>query len=116
MTTYRILLVITAACSALITAFIINPADSNQVFEPAQIIFPPASIQAPETTDNDFIENAEPLTLAIKVCFQNKCEYLARPEMKNILTHEDESLVKAEQYQTSVPFQLPQQGVPIIEM
>ena len=116
MTTYRILLVITAACSALITAFFINPADSNRVFEPAQIIFPPALIQAPETSDNDIIENAEPLTLAIKVCFQNKCEYLAQSEMQNILTRDGESMVEREQYQTTVPFQLPQQGVPIIEM
>ena len=116
MTTYRILLVITAACSALITSFFINPADSNRGFEPAQIIFPPASIQAPETSDNEVIENADPPTLAIKVCFQDKCEYLAQSEMQHILTREGESMAESEQYQTTVPFQLPQQGVPIIEM
>jgi hypothetical protein len=36
--------------------------------------------------------------------------------MQNILTREGESMAESEQYQTTVPFQLPQQGVPIIEM
>lgn len=116
MTTYRFLLVITAACSAFITATLFKPIDSNRLVGPAQIIFPPALIEAPETSGNDVIRNDESLTLAVKVCFQNKCKYLSQPEMQTILTREGESMVEREQYQTTVPFQLPQQGVPIIEM
>lgn len=116
MTTYRVLLVITAACSALITAAIINPADSNGYVEPVQLLLPPALMQASNTSDNEVIENAAPLTLAIKVCTHNRCEYLTKSDMENFLIVESESAIGSKQYQTTVPFQLPQRGVPVIEM
>lgn len=116
MTTYRVLLVITAACSALITAVLINPANSNGYIEPVQNFLPPALMQAPDTSDNEVIENAEPLTLALKICTRFKCEYLDLSDTENYLIVENESPSESSQYQTTVPLQLPQRGVPIIEM
>lgn len=116
MTTYRILLVITAVCSALITAVFINPTNSNGFIEPVQILLPSTLIQTPDTSDNEVIEIKEPLTLAIKICTDNKCEDLVISDKENFLIVENNSGIKNQQFHRAVPFQLPQRGVPIIEM
>jgi len=114
MITYRILLVITAACSALITAVFINPANSNGLPEPIQFLNP----HTPYTLDDERNQVADPLTLAIRICTANSCEDIALnpAELQHFLATQNEDGMQSRQFQRTVPFQLPQQGVPIIEM
>ncbi|MCL5975289.1 MAG: hypothetical protein M1270_05605 [Gammaproteobacteria bacterium] len=60
----------------------------------------------------------EPLTMAIRICTTNGCEYIALSpaEARNLLTTENNSASQNDKYQLTVPLQLPQHGVPIIEM
>lgn len=114
MTTYRILLVITAATSALITALLINHVNSKSFVDPVRNFMPPLLMQAPVRSNYEIIENADPLTLALKICTQTSCEYIILSEKEYLFT--SETGTEDKHYQTSVPFHLPQQGVPIIEM
>lgn len=114
MTTYRILLVITAVSSALITALFINPVNSNSFVDPLQNVMSRLLMQAPERSNNQVIENVDPLTLAMRVCTQTHCEDLSLAEMEYLSG--TRAGTENKHYQTSVPFHLPQQGVPIIEM
>ncbi|MDO8827132.1 hypothetical protein [Methylophaga sp.] len=61
---------------------------------------------------------AEPLTMAIRICTANSCEYIAlsQTEAQNLLSTENESTSQSDEYQITVPLQLPQRGVPVIEM
>lgn len=118
MTTYRLLLVLTAACSALFTTFLIYPVNSNGLTEPMQNQTPPVWMHMDHSTVTQRQDITEPLTIAIRICTANGCEYIAlnTAEAQNLLTTENESVANSDQYQITVPMQLPQYGVPIIEM
>ncbi|THK43392.1 hypothetical protein E8Q33_01970 [Methylophaga sp. SB9B] len=118
MTTYRLLLVITAVCSALITALIIYPVNSNSLNVPMQNQAPPVWLQMDNSTVTQRHNIEEPLTMAIRICTANNCEYIALSpaEAQNLLTTENDFASQNDQYQITVPLQLPQYGVPIIEM
>ncbi len=114
MTTYRILLVITAVCSALITAVFINPVNSSGSRQPLQFEIP----HIPYTLDNERNLTADPLTLALRMCTADGCEYIAlsTDDSQHFLSTENEAETQNSDFQRTVPLHLPQRGVPIIEM
>lgn len=118
MTTYRLLLVITAACSALITALLINPVNDESLNRSIQNQAIPPVMQMDNSTVSQPQPHTEPLTMAIRICTANGCEYIAlsSAEAQNLLTTENDSASQNGKYQLTVPLQLPQHGVPIIEM
>lgn len=69
MTICRALLVITAVCSALITATFIQPANTNKLVASTWI-------PTPDRFDNKRIEIVDALTLAAKVCTPHTCEHI----------------------------------------
>lgn len=113
MTTYRLLLVFTAAFSALLTAVFIVPASS--VNQPAdnQRMF--AWDDASNTGPAAPSESTLPSTMTLQICTANGCDYVELSEDR-ILRADGASPSNNDQYHLPVPFQLPQQGVPIIEM
>lgn len=113
MTTYRLLLVFTAAFSALLTAVFIDPASSvNQPADNQRMFaWGDASSSSPAAPS----ESTLPSTMTLQICTANGCDYVELPE-ERILRADDESNSHNDQYHLPVPFQLPQQGVPIIEM
>lgn len=118
MITYRLLLVITAACSALITALIINPANSDRLTNPIHNLASPIWMHKDNSIVTESQNAAEPLTMAIRICTSNSCEFitLSAAEAKNLLSTENESTSQSDEYQITVPLQLPQRRQPVIEM